>query len=61
MKETDKHPAFQLKTEMSPLPRDEIQRHETRKQENTANLKVHDNWMSSGVFSLGDDMGIPHV
>jgi hypothetical protein len=53
MKETNKHLAFQLKTEMSHLPRNEIQKHETRKQENTANLKVHVNWMSSGGFLSG--------
>lgn len=40
---------------MSHLPRNEIQRHETRKGENTANLNV-----SSRVFSLGDNVGIAH-
>lgn len=59
MKETNKHLAFQLKTEMSHLPRNEIQKHETRKQENTANLKSMLTGCHLGVFSLGDDVGIP--
>ena len=58
MKETNKHLAFQLKTEMSHLPRNEIQRHETRKGENTANLNVNSRHL--GLFSLGNDVGIPH-
>lgn len=40
------------------LPRNEIQKHETRMQENTANLLTG---CHLGVFSLGDDVGIPHV
>lgn len=59
MKETNKHLAFQLKTEMFHLPRNEIQKDETRKKENTANLKVMLAGCHLGVFSLGDDVGIP--
>ena len=56
MKETNKHLAFQLKTEMFHLPINEIQKDETRKKENTANLKVMLAGCHLGVFSLGDDV-----